>query len=74
MKQISNEQISNNLKGYRVKAGMTQEKAAEKLGVDKRTIINYETNAGNVKLSTYAKLAELYDCNLCDFFVATNIT
>ena len=74
MKQITNEQIANNLKGYRVKAGLTQEKVAELLGVDKRTIINYEANAGNVKLDTYVKLANIYGCYLQDFFVACNIT
>lgn len=74
MKQISNEQIANNLKGYRVKAGFTQENVAELLGVDKRTIINYESNAGNVKLDTYVKLANIYGCCLQDFFMASNIT
>ena len=74
MKQITNEQIANNLKGYRVKAGLTQENVADLLGVDKRTIINYESNAGNVKLDTYVKLANIYGCYLQDFFVVCSIT
>lgn len=57
------------LKALRVNAELTQQEAAEKLGITKRTLQkweDYETSPTGVQLS---RIANLYGCTLDDIFL-----
>jgi len=66
--------ISNNMKSYRVKLGLTQDSIAKLLGVSRATYNDYETNPQMVKIETYRKMADILNCNLVDFFMETGVT
>lgn len=66
--------IKNNLKSLRVKQGLTQEKTAEILGVSRATYVEYETRPENVKIETYNKLCDIFNCELVDFFLINSVT
>ena len=52
------------LAAARVNAGMTQQEAADKVGVTKQTIYNMENNRNNIQLPTLLKLCEIYNISL----------
>jgi DNA-binding XRE family transcriptional regulator len=66
--------IKNNIKSLRVKKGLTQEDVAYLMGISRATYNDYETNPLNVKIDTYNKMADIFDCNLVDFFIDSNVT
>lgn len=66
--------IKNNIKSLRVKKGLTQEDVAYLMGISRATYNDYETNPLNVKIDTYNKMADIFDCNLIDFFIVSNVT
>lgn len=65
--------ISNNLKSYRVRAGYTQEKMAELLGISRITYCDYEVNPQRMKIELYQEIADILNCNLADFFIIQNV-
>jgi len=66
--------ISNNMKSYRVKVGLTQDSIAKLLGISRATYNDYETNPQTVKIETYRKIADVLNCNLVDFFMENGVT
>lgn len=48
------------LKAARVNAGLTQKEAAEKLGIGKQTLANYENYVTSPRMPLGKKIAELY--------------
>lgn len=66
--------ISNNLKSYRMRAGYTQDKMAELLGISRVTYCDYEVNPQKVKVETYQQIADVLNCKVSDFFVEFNVT
>lgn len=66
--------IKNNIKSLRVKKGLTQEDVAYLMGISRATYNDYETRPENVKIETYNKMADIFDCNLIDFFMVSNVT
>ena len=66
--------IKNNIKSLRVKKGLTQEDVAYLMGISRATYNDYETNPNNVKIDTYNKMADIFDCKLVDFFILPNVT
>lgn len=58
----------NRLKEYREKAGLSQEKLAEKLGVTRQTIISLESNRYVPSLELALKLAKEFKCRVEDMF------
>lgn len=66
--------ITNNMKSYRARAGYLQEQVAELLGVSRATYCDYEVNPQKVKIETFKKLSEIYNCKLSDFFLETKVT
>ena len=58
------------LKAARVNAEMTQEVAADKAGIARQTLVNYETGKTAPDIKTLRRLAELYgvDMNHISFF------
>ena len=65
--------ISYNLRSHRAKNGYTQDKVAELLNVSRTTYNDYEVNPQKVKVETYMKIAELFHCQLSDFFVENDV-
>lgn len=66
--------VSNNLKSYRIRAGYTQDKMAELLGISRVTYCDYEVNPQKVKVETLQQIADVLKCKLSDFFVEYNVT
>ena len=56
------------LQQARIKAGVSQAQAAEKLGIDTRSFQNYEYGATSPQLEKLILLRELYNCEAADFF------
>ena len=69
MSEISIEVLRNNLKGYRVKAGLTQKAAAEALNVGVATFNRWEQKPEKLDFDKFVKIAALYNVPISDFFV-----
>ena len=69
MKKISFETLKSNIKSYRVKAGYTQEAAADELEVTRETMFRWEKEPQLLPITKLAKLADLYNCSVNDFFM-----
>lgn len=54
----------NRFKKYRIKAGLRQNEAAEKIGVKNYQLGNYETNRSEPNISVLLKMSEAYDVSL----------
>ncbi|MBN2881250.1 helix-turn-helix transcriptional regulator [Candidatus Woesearchaeota archaeon] len=58
----------NNLKYFRTKEGISQEKLAEKVEVTRQTIISIETGKYVPSLELALKFAKLFKCKVEDLF------
>ena len=56
------------LEAARVNSGLTQEKAAEMLGISKYTLINYETGKSYPNVPMIKKIEDLYGLEYKDIF------
>jgi len=65
---IDESRVAANLKSARVRAGLLQADVAERLGVSRATIVNYENEPTRMKLKTFMQLADIYGCNVSYFF------
>lgn len=52
------------LAAARVNANMTQREVAEKLGVNVRTVINWENGLSSMDVDKFVTLCRLYNCPL----------
>lgn len=66
--------IRNNIKSLRIKKGLTQEDVAYLMGISRATYNDYETRPENVKIETYNKMANIFNCDLIDFFMVPKVT
>ena len=66
--------VSNNLRSYRARAGYTQDKVAEILGISRITYCDYEVNPQKVKVEMLQQIADVLNCKLSDFFVENDVT
>lgn len=60
--------MKNELRQYREKAGLTQEKLAERVAVSRQTIISIENGRYTPSLELALKFAALFDCRVEDLF------
>ena len=61
------------LKGARVNKGLTQSEVAEKLGITKGTLVNYEKYRTIPDINIAKKMATLYEVSVNDLiFLPTN--
>ena len=58
----------NNLKKFREKRKMTQEKLAEQAGVTRQTVISIENGKYTPSLSLALKFARIFACKVEDLF------
>jgi len=63
----------NLMKSYRVKAGLSQEKLAEKLGVARNTIVYYESKPWSLSLDTFNELVNIYGESFREDFFANKL-
>lgn len=63
----------NFMKASRVRAGLSQEKLAEILGVARNTIVYYESKPWSISLETFNKLVNLYGATFRDDFFANKL-
>lgn len=54
------------LKAARVNAGLTQQEAADALGISRKTLGNYEQGTRYPKIETIQKIEKLYDMPYTD--------
>ena len=52
--------VSISMKAARVNAGLTLEEAAKALGINKNTLISYESGKVSPRVDTAKKMSELY--------------
>lgn len=70
MEKLNIEVLRNNLKGYRVRKGLTQEDMAEILGVSVSTVKNWEKEPHKMTFEKLALLAQHYGVSVNAFFDA----
>ncbi len=63
------EKLQISLAAARVNAGLTQADVAEKMGVGKQTIVNWEKGLSEPKMSQARELSALYDMPLDYIFL-----
>jgi putative transcriptional regulator len=63
--------VKNELRNYREKAGLTQEKLAERVAVSRQTIISIENGRYTPSLELALKFAFLFHCRVEDLFGIT---
>lgn len=68
------EKLKNNFKSLRIRTGLTQEQVSKNLGTSRARFIIHENNPNNFKVGMLLKLAELYNCNVSDFFIGLTET
>ena len=56
--------IGSKIKKARSKAGLTQEKVAEALGISRQTISNWENEKSYPDIISVLKMSDLYDVSL----------
>lgn len=66
--------ISNNIKMYRARLGLSQEEVAKEIGVSRATYCGYEINPQKVNMETLNQIANVLKCNLVDFFIPIDVT
>lgn len=64
---MNNNSIGQKLKTLRKSQKLTQQHVADKVGITRATLSNYEIDRRTPDLNTLRKLAECYGCNL-DYF------
>ena len=62
--------LRNTLRGYRVKAGLTQQTAAEALNVSVSTFNRWEQRPDKLPFDKFVQIADLYKVPVSDFFAA----
>ncbi|MDR0829261.1 MAG: helix-turn-helix domain-containing protein [Prevotellaceae bacterium] len=60
--------IGNNLRSIRTKVNVSQQEAADYLGVDRKTYVSWEAGTADIKSSYIPKLAELLHVEINDLF------
>lgn len=67
--------IGNRIRELRLEKGWTQSELAEKMGYkDKTAISKIEKNINDVNQSTIQKFADIFGCDVSDFFLITPIS
>lgn len=74
MRIYDKEQQRLNMISYRSRKGFTQDDVAKILNVSRDTVNRWENDCDRVNIATLAKLGELYDCSVADFFTLINAT
>lgn len=62
----------NRLRKRRMAAGLTQEQAAELLGVSQSTVCQWETGRTNPRINMFPTIAQLYGCQVEDIWPVDN--
>lgn len=66
---INNINYGRKLKIFRERAGLTQEEAADLIGIARTTLIRYERESPNrLPVTVFIKMAALYDIDVFDVF------
>ena len=53
-------ELKISLKAARVNAGLTQEQAADRIGIARQTLVNYETGKTSPDIKTLRRIADVY--------------
>ena len=66
--------VSNNLKLYRNKVGLSVEEVASLLNMSPKDYGEAENNPRKITIETLRKIADILHCNLSDFFMDSKDT
>jgi len=69
LESITGKEIANNIRAERNRADITQLEVANKLKITLRTYVNYEDDAKGIKATTLYDLANIFNCNIDDFYL-----
>lgn len=69
MSEIDIKVLRNNLRGYRVRAGLTQKDVAKALNVTIATFNRWEQHPEKIDFDKFVKIANLYNVPINDFFM-----
>ena len=61
------------MKSFRVKAGLSQEKTAELLGIARNTLVYYEKKPYSIPLETFLEMINIYGEDFRDVFIAEKL-
>ena len=65
--------IGENIKNQRLKANMTQEELAERLGVSNKLVWSWEKNRTEPKAEAVQKMIKVFDCSIEELTKQINI-
>lgn len=68
MRPIDGNELSNNIKAERHRAGLTVEDVTKKLKISRPTYLKYENDASKISIARLMDLAEIFGCNISMFF------
>jgi transcriptional regulator with XRE-family HTH domain len=71
--QIMNDMIARNLKRFRISKKLTQEQAAELLGVNSQTISRWECSTSLPDITLLPEIAKLYGVTIDDLYRETSV-
>ena len=63
----------NLMKSFRVRAGFSQEQAAEKLGIARNTLVYYEQYPYSMSIDAFVKMQELYGEEFTNVYMAQKL-
>lgn len=65
--------IGGNIKSYRIRAGMTQEELAERLGVSNKLVWSWEKNRTEPKPEAVQKMLQIFDIDIKELTKQINV-
>lgn len=60
---------SNIMRAYRVRAGLSQEKAAELLGIARNTLCYYEQRPYSIPINVFVGMKEIYGDDFAEIYM-----
>lgn len=63
----------NAMKSYRVRAGLSQEKAAELIGVSRQTLCYYEMYPYSMSVESFIRMQEAYGEDFTNFYIGQKL-
>lgn len=70
---MEKQEARNLMKSFRVRKGLTQEKAAELLGIARNTLVYYEIHPYSMPIGMFVAMSELYGEEFTNSYMAQKL-
>ena len=70
---MDKQEIRNLMKSFRVRAGLSQEQVAEKLGISRNTLVYYEMKPYAMPIEMFVILTDLYGEDFANVYMAQKL-